>query len=470
MESESAKEVVAESKLSLQNIVRFAFFAIIVLSVLWFLIRTLSLRERVISGANSDNEVILARAEDAVRSAELILSFLEGASVLVTVAIGAAAVYGIQKTNELRADFAAKQENLEITRKNLDKELRAKFDEEQEKLDATRKGLEKKLAELSAYEPQLAKLSRLHKNLSNTRKELNLTINDVSFLLQADQEFRLGNQNEAYEFSQRVLEHNPDNLLALYITGWLETHYQQGKLDDGVQKLEQVINQTGSLNLKWPSAKAAYGVALRRKGMSLKNTNQEEFKSLLQQAKGTLESILALSPNLLDFHGESYWGVVGGIMRDTDRMEGAMDAYKKALQVTPGSSYPQGNFAALLLHHASHLETTESNQNLEEVLNAFQSTDEFARAELAHHPSDFFLLMDIAMADTILIYRDPKYKLTARQFFKRANKKKVSEELRNVNMRGWQFLLDSCPKDERWDEVRAELSARIDELNEPKAE
>lgn len=143
MESESAKEVVAESKLSLQNIVRFAFFAIIVLSVLWFLIRTLSLRERVISGANSDNEVILARAEDAVRSAELILSFLEGASVLVTVAIGAAAVYGIQKTNELRADFAAKQENLEITRKNLDKELRAKFDEEQEKLDATRKGLEK---------------------------------------------------------------------------------------------------------------------------------------------------------------------------------------------------------------------------------------------------------------------------------------------------------------------------------------
>jgi len=153
-------------------------------------------------------------------------------------------------------------------------------------------------------------------------------------------------------------------------------------------------------------------------------------------------------------------------MRDLGRMEDAIKAYEEALRVTAGSSYPQGNLAALLLHRASHLENPEFREEIEEdALDAFQLTEQFAYAELAQRPSDFFLLMDIAMAATILSCRDAKYKFTARQFFERAMNKRASEELLNVNMRGWQFLLANCPKGSRWGEVRGELQASINDLN-----
>ncbi|PJF38171.1 MAG: hypothetical protein CUN55_18365, partial [Phototrophicales bacterium] len=64
-------------------------------------------------------DVILERANDAVNSAELILSFLEGASVVITVAIAAATIFGLSNINELRNEFNETKKRLEAAEMSL---------------------------------------------------------------------------------------------------------------------------------------------------------------------------------------------------------------------------------------------------------------------------------------------------------------------------------------------------------------
>ncbi|PJF37681.1 MAG: hypothetical protein CUN55_20840, partial [Phototrophicales bacterium] len=56
---------------------------------------------------------------DAVNSAELILSFLEGASVVITVAIAAATIFGLSNINELRNEFNETKKRLEEAEMSL---------------------------------------------------------------------------------------------------------------------------------------------------------------------------------------------------------------------------------------------------------------------------------------------------------------------------------------------------------------
>lgn len=420
-----------------------AVACLFILAMAFLLLRLYMLISLDTDEGDVEAAAVLERADDAVNSVQLILSFLEGASVLVAVAIGGAAIYGFRQTQELRKEF----------------------DDNWALLEARREEMNTSLAEMKSYKPQLDDLSHLIDTLDTTRQKLEQTINDVAFLLQADQEFRLRNYPEAYEFSKQALEHDRDNLLALYITGWMETHHIPGKQDDGIKKLEQAVSRATHLGLKWPSARAAYGVGLRRKGMSMRKHDAKLAHQLLLQAEGELKGALGVSPELVDFNRESYWGTVGGILRDLEQYPSAIRAYENALTVTSGSSYPQGNLAALLLNAAYHeQDATKRKQAEQAALDAFKLTDEFARAELAQAPNDFFLLMDIAMANSVLIRNDAKYKKLAKDFFDRAVQKRVSEELLGVSLRGWQFLINSCPEGNQWDEVRQELEARLKDI------
>lgn len=484
-----------------------------------------------------DAEAVLERANDAVDSASLVLSFLEGASVIVAVALGAAAFYGFRETQQLRQELTDKLKDIDdrstksdqrleqdskaneqrLTSRQLEIEQRLttkhseidqrlavfdrRFEQASQKIEQglaskhseidlrvtdfdTRLGqatqdisdkrneVDKALSQVNgqmpvilAFTSQISDLISKNEKLENVLDEavhgLKATIDNVAFLLQADQEFRNRNFKEAHGFLTKVLASDPDNLLALYIIGWIEVHHIDDGLNIGLEHLKLAVKHSQQLPFVWYSAEAAYGVGLRRKAMLLRKSDPRVFEDLMLEAEGSLKKALGHNTRLVDFNRESFWGPLGGLQRDTRRYDEAVKSYEKALETTPGSSYVQGNLAALYLRQVKYNGLDEKK-----ALDAFENTLHGAEMRAATTPNDFFLLMDIAMSSTVLLRRDadPKKVDDAQQIFERALHMRLPIAQREVNCRGWCFLLENCPETEPWAIVRQELQARVDTM------
>jgi tetratricopeptide (TPR) repeat protein len=402
--------------------------AIVLFSFVTTIIRLLYLSLSVSNdGQSPDPNFVLERANEAVNSVNLVLSFLEGASVLLALAVGAAAIYGFRQYGETRKELEDKLKHIEELSQNISKHI-----------------------------PQLNNLDSLEKKLETSNTSLTNIIANTSRLLQADLEFRLGNHNTAYSFITEVLENDPENQAALYIAGWLETHHIDGKTEDGLEHLGELVQISG----KWPSALAAHGVALRRKAMTLRD-EKKPYKDLLTRAEGELKVALGQAPNIVDFNRESFWGPVGGILRDLDDIGGAIKAYERALDTTPGSSYPQGNLASLYLHAAKREQSEEKK-----MLTAFEDTIKSAMSELASTPNDYYLVMDISMAEIILGYKDNKRfgegdKRLGQSFGFKPTPKKLE-----VSRRGWQFLYRNIPDRDGWQPVKEAIEEALKKIDE----
>lgn len=371
------------------------------------------------------------RAEDATNSAEdtanelqLLLSFLEGAAVLVGLALGAAAYVGLRNSNETRAELKQEIQELEELRERFQKEI----SEQLKVVTIQTSYLQSFKGSLEYLPQQLEKNEQLQQNYSD--------------LLIASQELRLNNHLEAYAAAKRVLDREEDNAPALYIAGWLELQYVSGKRPDGIKKLERVAQ----VQRDWPTARAAYGVGLRRQARDTKD--ETERKNLFRHAEGELLGALGQSPHLLDLNLESFWGPVGGIRREMENIPGAIEAYQEALKVTPTSSYPQGNLAALLLKQAQY----------DDALAAFEKTLQYATVELAVNPGDYYHVMDVAMARMMLSQFDPAFTM-----LDSALNMYVTREPLNTSLHaGWEFLYENCPDD--WTEIKQNIEIAIEQV------
>lgn len=419
-----------------------AFTYLLALAVVLLLIGVLATRiyymvtPNVAANAQLD---ALERANDAVNSVDIVLSFLEGASVLIGLGFGASALYGIRNTDEVRRELESEIAKVRQLRDDVVASSRLAEERDHKMQDH----LERQIAALEAYRPDLERLKDLRQEIARAQEELAL-------VQQADQEFRLGNHQTAYNFAHQVLATNPHNWMALYIAGWLEVH-QLDKLDDGIEHLKHV----NELKTDWPAAMAAYGVALRRKARRMEG---DERANLFNKAEGALLQALGQSPNLKDFNEESFWAPVGGIRLETHRMDSAIEAYENALRVTPDSSYPAGNLATLYLQRAH---VTGSVSDRERALDAFERTVSAARREQIMKPNDYYLWMDIAQAQTILGYRGPHYFVETRKALANALQTDPSANLMETSMRGWHSLLDHCPTEEDWQPVRDSIQGAI---------
>ncbi len=448
-----------------QAVIWIAVGAIVVFVLAISFLRLMVLYDRVADDSDVTADVsVLERAEDAVRSAELVLGFLEGASVLLAVALGTAAIYGFSQVNEIQERLESHQQAQTAELNSKLRELREEFNRE---LDTNLKEVTRLLAEINPYRSSFERVPELVHQLEESRQVLDDSIGDVALLLQADQEFRLRNYQVAYDFAKDVLldpvtgnqELQKPLPLALFIMGWMEIHHIPNKIDDGLRHLEAALHKQPH----WHSVRAAYGVGLRRKGMQLfAEQKTAEFRNMMNRAEGELRSALGSSPNLVDFNRESFWGPVGGLLRDTGRIDEAITAYEKALTVTPGSSYPQGNLASLYLYKSK----IDSSFDLHRVLDAFELAEQFALAELAIAPNDFFLLMDISMANVVLGQRDEARFERSEAYFERAMNMQDIDNLIHISYRGWTFLLENCPDDDSWKKTRAELHKRLDTIRE----
>lgn len=424
---------------------------------------------------------ILDRSREAVASSELILSFLEGASVFVTLALGAAAVYGFTTTGQLR-------DEIRDERDRNNKQLKERFDQIAQNIELKQENLEQKVRdELEDFEPlkqliersealvreklpehvieNLDQLPEVVGQLDQMKDDLEHDITarltnfqeDFVEMFQANQELSLRNYKEAYSASTRVLQRSPNNLQALYIAGWLELQYIPGKLQDGIQKLEKARDLARDIDT--PSIDAAYAVGLRRRALNFERGSRAREEAM-NEARIELERALTMNENLLDLNRESFWGPIGGIYRDIGKIDLAIESYEKALSITPGSSYPMGNLATLYL-----IQLKEGLTPKREPIEAFRKTIEFAERELANLPSDYYLMMDIAMASSVLTIEDMnQYDKEAREKFEQAISRNPTSKMMGVSLRGWERLKDSIPDEVEWVSVMEYIQTYIDDL------
>jgi len=238
------------------------------------------------------------------------------------------------------------------------------------------------------------------------------------------------------------------------MAGWIEIQFIADHLDEGIGHLHHALE----LAPEWPSAIAAYGVAVRRRALQSRG---DERESMLVEAETHLRRALALNPSLLDLNYESFWGPIAGILRDRGESDKAIAAYERACQVTPGSSYPHGNLAALYLRKGKEEGKAEW---FSKALALFRRTAHLAEFELSMIPNDYFHIMDIAMSQMMLTQHEPDGLDGALEKLDEALGVQPTPEMLTVSRRGWQFLAENCPDD--WTDLRAHLSTALKRITE----
>jgi tetratricopeptide (TPR) repeat protein len=174
---------------------------------------------------------------------------------------------------------------------------------------------------------------------------------------------------------------------------------------------------------------AALGLALRRKGDSLDNDGHQAERDLFWgQAESRLLEALSQDHRLTDADGESYFGTLGGLYRRQKRYYAALDAYERAYQVTPNSSYPLINLASIHTHEG----------NLKQARHYFEKVVEQARLALDDDPRNAWRRCDLAQALLVMSQQDEALK-ELRAVIKQDPERSVLETVRS----GLSFLSES---------------------------
>ena len=292
-----------------------AFALVVSLLALWLWFtetREESITPSEITSENLDDQmtITLTRANDAVNSAELILSFLEGASVIITISIAAAAVVGLSSINELR-------DAVDDTEKELLKRV--------EKAEARLKEREKELDNiedlLAAAEARLDRV--IDERLERVTKQ-SMAVRQYSL---AEQLLGEKNIDAALQACEEAHELDPDNYANNYLYGILLL--DKGNYEDAIIHLREVMD----IQPDFVPAIAALGLANRRMGDLMDDRNQRN--GLYNNAEARLLDALERDNDLLTQDGESYYGTLGSLYRRQGRIQDALDSYRQAAEITP---------------------------------------------------------------------------------------------------------------------------------------
>jgi tetratricopeptide (TPR) repeat protein len=361
-----------------------------------------------------DAEYILARANDATQFADSILSFLEGASALLGIMLF---VGGWMFRNNIQQQI----EKLQDSATEAIKESR-KF------VQDSRDDLEKRKTDLQAMESALQqRMDRLvqetTQRLEETQTQARNLFRVLSLQLLAEQQVRSYNIDTAVSTLRSALTINPDDHATNYLLGYL--YIQRKQIDLALNHLEHALKSEQNFT---PGI-AALGLALRRKGDSLDNDGHQAERDLFWgQAESRLLEALSQDHRLTDADGESYFGTLGGLYRRQKRYYAALDAYERAYQVTPNSSYPLINLASIHTHEG----------NLKQARHYFEKVVEQARLALDDDPRNAWRRCDLAQALLVMGQQDEALK-ELRAVIKQDPERSVLETVRS----GLSFLSES---------------------------
>lgn len=318
-------------------------------------------------------ELVLERANDAVNSAELILSFLEGASVVIAIAIASAAVVGLSSLSELRDNVAETEE-----------ELLQRVEEAEARLVARERQLanmEDLLAEAQVRIDQLIedRLQRVYAETESARRQAAALARHAL----AEQLMREKNIDAALKACEEAARLDPDNHANNYLYGMLLI--EKGQYGTAIERLQHALE----IESDFVPAIAALGLANRREGDQMDDRHQRNERYNVAEAR--LLEAMSKDPALLTPDGESYYGTLGSLYRRQERIDDALDSYRRASEVTPRRSYPFVNLAML------YMEKGQEQLRDQNLLIAERN----ARRRLDDTPTDYWAFYDAALIQLI---------------------------------------------------------------------
>lgn len=377
------------------------------------------------------SRAVLEQARDAAGFAESILSFMEVILALIALAIPITA-YIIRFLT--LGEFQRTMTTVE--------ELEARFTTREEQLQQREEELKELEQTLTARLGEFERRSTEEFRGLHQRAEQSFRV--VSLQLLAEQQVRGRNMETAVNTLREALEIEPANHATNYLLGYL--YIARKQFDDAIGCLNAALAEEPNFT----PAIAALGLALRRKGDSVPEHRFEERTRLWSDAERQLLRALELDPSLTDEEGESYFGSLGGLYRRQERFSDALWAYERAKGVTPSSSYPLINLAALNTRLGNPAEATRY----------FEAVLHHAELQLDDDPRDVWTRMDYAQA--LLMLGKPQ--LAHTELEKALNEHPGRNVLETVRD-GLQFLHDS-PGDDIYglarllETIEAELIAR----------
>jgi tetratricopeptide (TPR) repeat protein len=232
-------------------------------------------------------------------------------------------------------------------------------------------------------------------NIEEVKKEGRDAFRVLRLQLLAEQQVRAHNIDTAIDTLLTAHKLDPNDHATNYLLGYLYTSRKE--IEKAIEFLEHAL----ALEPEFTPGIAALGLALRRKGDSLTDPARfEERDHYWAQAEADLHEALSRDPRLTDADGQSYFGTLGGLYRRQKRYYAALDAYERAHEVTPDSSYPIINLATI---HAQQGNKKEAAYYFEQVVKQ-------AALQLDDDPRDAWTRCDLAQARLVLGYPDEALK------------------------------------------------------------
>jgi tetratricopeptide (TPR) repeat protein len=321
--------------------------------------------------------------EDAGRYATDASNFLglfEAISVGITVVIGALGAFGVLR-------LVTAQQELTRTRDQVLKQLADALAEQRAQTEALRRELETLAAETTAG---------LRAESEQRAREQKESMIANALIRLGERQYRAGDHSGALQTMRRAAELDANNPDVHYRLGYI---YEKSGIYD---RAEYHLKHALEIDAEFAPARAALGLVYRRQAQALTGLEREEK---LDEAAREIRSALRHIEHLVDEDGESWWGTLGGLYRRRGQVEAAIDAYRRAAEITPDSSYPLVNLALLYLatgDRASMMET-------------FQRAERAARSKVTQHPSDSYAHADL-LTTLIALEQDEEAEAIAAQF------------------------------------------------------
>ncbi len=318
--------------------------------------------------AQSAAEAALTEAQALVDLAFNLLGIFEAISVAITIVGAALGVFGFTR-------LLSAESNLNKAREEVEAELRdirAKFDRDLQEREE--------------------RFTQLGENLTDSVQEQRKNISDATrataLLSFGERQWRAGDQQGALDTYQRAQTLDGQNPVTQYRLGYVHMHLSQ------LEAAEDALKQALAIDESFDPARVALGYVYRRMGEGLPEGIQRE--QLLNQAEQYMLDGLETSPKLVDENNESWWGTLGGLYRRRGQIDRAIDAYERAANVTPNSSYPFGNLATLY-----------GRQNdIDAMLRMYERVERLARAEVQAEVGNYWGYFDLLTAHLALGHID----------------------------------------------------------------
>ncbi len=301
-----------------------------------------------------------SRAQEAIDLAFNLLGIFEAIGFLVTVGAGLAAIFGVSRLISAQNELTRARESVERELEEITKRFEQRLSEKEEEVTK----LHEELEETAARNRQMLANASLAQSL----------------LPIGERQYRAQDFQGALDTYQRALELDPGNLILHYRIGY--TYTQSGELERALEHLQRALE----IDDTFAPALASLGYVYRRIGEKMPNGIERD--DTLNKAERYLLEALKRSPKLIDEDGESWWGSLGGLYRRRGQIEQAIEAYKRATEVTPQSSYGWGNLA--LLYVQTH--------NREKMLETYKRVEMLAQAEALAEVDNYWGWSDLAVA------------------------------------------------------------------------